>query len=97
MQNRVGRPFAATYELDKLGSKAPLNLPSATKTFSGNSTLERVRTLQRDSNVPNSLKERVASVLASEFSKKVRPPSSPFPPRRYRRRHAPFLPKLLDT
>ena len=62
----------ACFDLDKLGSKTPLNLPSATKTFSSNSTLRRVRELERDmTNVPNSLKERVASVLASEFSKKV--------------------------
>lgn len=75
VQHRVGRPFAASYEVDKLGTKPPLNLPSANKTFSSNSTLERVRTMQRDlTNVPNSLKERVASVLASEFSKKVQSP-----------------------
>ena len=72
MQNRLGRPFAASFALDRLGNKHPLNLPSATKTFNSSRNLERVRTLQRDmSNVPDSLKERVASVLASEFSKKV--------------------------
>lgn len=47
-----------------------MNLPSANKTFSSSNMLERVRTM-RDMNVPDSLKERVASVLASEFSKKV--------------------------
>lgn len=71
MQNRNGRPFVASYELDKLGTKHPLNVPSANKTFSGNSTLSEMRALERDMNVPDSLKERVASVLASEFSKKV--------------------------
>lgn len=75
MQNRLGRPFAASYELDKLGSKPPLNLPSANKTFNSNSALERVRTMRDMTNVPDSLKERVASVLASEFSKKVGPSS----------------------
>jgi len=72
VQNRNGRPFVASFDLDKIGSKSPLNLPSATKTFSSSSTLRRVRELERDmTNVPNSLKERVSSVLASEFSKKV--------------------------
>ena len=41
VQNRNGRPFVASYELDKLGNKHPLNIPSANKTFSGTSTLER--------------------------------------------------------
>lgn len=71
VQNRLGRPYAASYELDKLGAKPPLNLPSANKTFSSNGALERVRTMRDMTNVPDSLKERVASVLASEFSKKV--------------------------
>lgn len=73
VQNRNGRPFVASYELDKLGNKHPLNIPSANKTFSGTSTLNEMRALERDmnANVPNSLKERVASVLASEFSKKA--------------------------
>ena len=72
MQNSNGRPFVASYELDKLGNKHPLNIPSTNKTFTGNSALNEVKALERDlTNVPNSLKERVASVLASEFSKKV--------------------------
>jgi hypothetical protein len=58
--------------LDKLGPKQPLHLPSAGKTFNSSSNMQRLRTLQRDMTfVPDTLKERVASVLASEFSKKV--------------------------
>lgn len=77
VRNRMGKPYAASYDFDKLGAKPPLNLPSAAKTFSSGLTLERMRAAQKDdSHVPDSVKDRVASVLASEFSKKVTQPIS---------------------
>ena len=73
VQNRMGRNFVQSFDLDKIGAKSPLNLPSASKNFNGSGSSERMKALEKEmSDVPSALKDRVASVLASsEFSKKV--------------------------
>ena len=72
VQNRVGRNTVHTFDFDKIGQKIPLNLPSASKTFSSKNARERTDSTDDMSDVPDSLKDRVASVLASsDFSKKV--------------------------
>lgn len=72
MQKRAGRNFVQTFDLDKMGQKVPLNLPSASKSFSQRSHKDKMMLEKQMPDVPNAIKDRVASVLASsEFSKKV--------------------------
>ena len=60
------RPVFASFTLDVLGSQQPMSLPSAS--VRGTDMAQLGTTNQE---VSDSLKERVSTLLASEFSRKV--------------------------
>lgn len=70
----MGQSQAAHYNLDKLGVQAALHLPSIDSAPGTSGNLEQMQTLQ--DNMPDmsdDVKQRLASLLAAEFSKKVQP------------------------
>lgn len=75
VKGKLGRPMSAEYSLDELGVKRSLFLPSIMKTFRSVGRSHRLRSIE-NANVPDDLKEKVASLLAQEFSKQVRSPFS---------------------
>jgi hypothetical protein len=62
VDGKTGAPILAEYSLDRLGTKPVLRLPTAKKAGSGDAST---------GGVPTELQERVASLLASESSRKV--------------------------
>lgn len=70
MKGKLGRPISEEYSLDELGVKRSLFLPSIMKTFRSVGRTQRLRSFE-NANVPDDLKEKVASLLAQEFSKQV--------------------------
>ena len=65
---KTGTPVLAEYSLDRLGPKPVLRLPTAKRGSADH---------MANTNVPSDLQEKVASLLASESSRKVRPGLSP--------------------
>ena len=65
---KTGTPVLAEYSLDRLGAKPVLRLPTAKRGSADHMT---------NTNVPSDLQEKVASLLASESSRKVHPGLSP--------------------
>jgi hypothetical protein len=61
---KTGTLVLAEYSLDRLGPKPVLRLPTAKRGSADHLA---------NSNVPSDLQEKVASLLASESSRKVRP------------------------
>ncbi len=64
MAGKTGTLVLAEYSLDRLGVKPVLRLPTAKRGSADHLA---------NSNVPSDLQEKVASLLASESSRKVRP------------------------
>ena len=67
-QNHI-RPVKAYYSLEHLGAQPPLSLPSASNAFSSAANLQEMA--GQDAEISKDLKDRVSSLLASEFSRKV--------------------------
>ena len=63
------RPVKAYYSLERLGAQQPLSLPSASNAFPSAGGLSEMGT--PDAEISKDLKDRVSSLLASEFSRKV--------------------------
>lgn len=66
------RPVKAYYSLEHLGAQQPLSIPSASSQFSSASNLQEMQErAQQDPEISKETKDRVSSMLASEFSRKV--------------------------
>ena len=63
------RPVFASFTLDVLGSQPPMLLPSAS--VRNSPSLSEFPDAANDQAVSDSLKERVSTLLATEFSRKV--------------------------
>ena len=67
VKNKTGSLVSQEYSLDRLGTKPVLRLPTARSPGGSSDNLTQ-------GSVPTELQEKVASLLASESSRKVRPP-----------------------
>ncbi|KAK9800258.1 hypothetical protein WJX73_008605 [Symbiochloris irregularis] len=61
------RPVKAYYSLEHLGPQAPMSLPSPSNTYASSVNMRP----QDDPEISKDLKDRVSSLLAAEFSRKV--------------------------
>lgn len=72
-KGRMGTSQIAHYDLDRLGVQAPLHLPTADSSAVKGGSIDQMQTLQDNMpDMPDDVKQRLASLLAAEFSKKVR-------------------------
>ena len=67
VKNKTGSLVSQEYSLDRLGTKPVLRLPTARSPGASSDNLTQ-------GSVPTELQEKVASLLASESSRKVRSP-----------------------
>lgn len=72
MKGRLGQSQVAHYKLDRLGVQHALHLPSMESTPGSSGNINRFQTLQDSMpDMPDDVKQRLTSLLAAEFSKKV--------------------------
>ena len=72
VKGRLGQSQVAHYNLDRLGVQTALHLPSTESTPGSSGNISRYQTLQDTMpDMPDDVKQRLASLLAAEFSKKV--------------------------
>lgn len=71
--DKVGQKRTAVYQLDRPGAQVPLLLPTvnAGNQTGGSSAFSHVQSLSKEKNVPKDVKQKLSSLLAAEFSKKV--------------------------
>ncbi|KAK9867090.1 hypothetical protein WJX84_006946 [Apatococcus fuscideae] len=72
--DKVGQKRTAVYQLDRPGAQVPLLLPTVNagnQTGEGSSAFSHVQSLSKEKNVPKDVKQKLSSLLAAEFSKKV--------------------------
>jgi hypothetical protein len=69
VKNKTGSLVSKEYSLDRLGAKAVMRLPTAKSPAGSSDNLAQ-------GSVPADLQEKVASILASESSRKVSPAAS---------------------
>ena len=70
VKNKTGSLVSKEYSLDRLGAKQVMRLPTAKSPAGSSDNLAQ-------GSIPAELQEKVASLLASESSRKVRPASLP--------------------
>ena len=74
VKGRLGQSQVAHYNLDRLGVQSALHLPSMESTPGSSGNISRFQTLQDTMpDMPEDVKQRLASLLAAEFSKKASP------------------------
>ncbi|KAL0018632.1 hypothetical protein WJX77_009530 [Trebouxia sp. C0004] len=72
VKGRLGQSQVAYYNLDRLGVQHALHLPSMESTPGSSGNINRFQTLQDSMpDMPDDVKQRLTSLLAAEFSKKV--------------------------
>ena len=72
VKGRLGQSQVAHYNLDRLGVQHALHLPSMESTPGSSGNINRFQTLQDSMpDMPDDVKQRLTSLLAAEFSKKV--------------------------
>ena len=72
VKGRLGQSQVAHYNLDRLGVQHALHLPSVESTPGSSGNIHRFQTLQDNMpDMPDDVKQRLTSLLAAEFSKKV--------------------------
>ena len=72
VKGRLGQSQVAHYNLDRLGVQSALHLPSMESTPGSSGNISRFQTLQDTMpDMPEDVKQRLASLLAAEFSKKA--------------------------
>ena len=72
VKGRLGQSQVAHYNLDRLGVQTALHLPSTESTPGSSGNISRYQTLQDTMpDMPDDVKQRLTSLLAAEFSKKV--------------------------
>jgi len=72
VKGRLGQSQVAHYNLDRLGVQHALHLPSVESTPGSSGNINRFQTLQDSMpDMPDDVKQRLTSLLAAEFSKKV--------------------------
>ena len=75
VKGRLGQSQVAHYNLDRLGVQSALHLPSMESSPGSSGNISRFQTLQDTMpDMPDDVKQRLASLLAAEFSKKARQP-----------------------
>ena len=73
--DKIGQKRTAVYQLDRPGAQVPLLLPTVNagnQPVEGSSAFSHVQSLSKEKNVPKDVKQKLSSLLAAEFSKKVR-------------------------
>lgn len=72
VKGRLGQSQVAHYNLDRLGVQTALHLPSTESNPGSSGNISRYQTLQDTMpDMPDDVKQRLTSLLAAEFSKKV--------------------------
>ena len=68
----MGTSQVAHYDLDRLGVQAALHLPSVDSGAARSGGIDQMETFQANMpDMPDNVKQRLASLLAAEFSKKA--------------------------
>ena len=70
--DKIGQKRTAVYPMDRPGQQAPLLLPTVHAQGSSSAALSHVQSLSKAPNVTNDIKQKLSSLLAAEFSRKVR-------------------------